>query len=152
MSTKHHNAGQAGEQPPTHSDVKFEAADINTRTILLYLFYLALAVAASFFVSIYIFRFTTKLAAESDTAPPPVRRGIGPTMPPEPRLQGMPGHTTDPQQDLRNKISADEAANERLGWMDQSTGIAQIPVEEAMKLIVSKGLPALPAPPAGKKR
>jgi hypothetical protein len=67
-------------------------------------------------------------------------------------LQGVPGHTTDPQQDLRNKLAADEAANEKLGWIDQQAGIAQIPVEEAMKIIVTKGLPAMPAPPGEKKK
>lgn len=151
MSTEHHEAGQPGGQPPRHSDVSFEAADINTRTILLYLFYLAVAVALSFVVSVFIFRFTTDMAAKSETAPPPVRQGVEPTLPPEPRLQGVPGHTTDPQQDLRDKISADQAANERLGWVDQQAGIAQIPVEDAMKIIVAKGLPAVAASP-GKKR
>jgi len=150
MSTKDHNAGHTNGQPPTNTDVRFEAADINTRTILLYLFYLALTVAATFFVSIYIFRFTTDIAVDSDRLPPPVRRGVEQTMPPEPRLQGVPGHTNDAQQDLRDKRSADEAANDRLGWMDQQAGIAQIPVEEAMKIIVSKGLPAVSASSAGK--
>ena len=151
MSTEHHSTGQGSGQPPSHSDVKFEPRDINTRTILLYLFYLALAVAASFIVSIYIFRFTTEMAAKSDTALPPMRQGVAPTMPPEPRLQGVPGHTTDPQQDLRDKINADEAANAKLGWIDQSSGIAQIPVTDAMKIIVAKGLPQVSAP-SGKKR
>jgi hypothetical protein len=152
MSTEHHNAGQTDGQPPRNSDVTFEPSDINTRTIVLYLFYLALAVAATFIISIYIFRFTTDMAADSDRLPPPVRQGAGPTLPPEPRLQGMPGHPDDPQQDLRNKIRADQAANETLGWIDKQSGIAQIPVEDAMKLIVSKGLPADSAPPTGKKR
>ncbi|MGC2528986.1 MAG: hypothetical protein WA639_14655 [Candidatus Acidiferrum sp.] len=152
MSTEHHNADQNNGQPPIHSDVKFEPADINTRTILLYLFYLALAVAGTFFISIYIFRFMTEMAAKSDTALPPMRQGVEATLPPEPRLQGVPGHTNDAQEDLREKISADQAANERLGWIDQQSGIAQIPVEDAMKLLVSKGLPGASAPPTGNKR
>ena len=152
MSTEHHNTDQAGRQPLTHSDVSFEPADINTRTILAYLFYLALAVIAAFVVSIYIFRFTTNLAAKSDTPLPPMRQGLGPMMPPEPRLQGVPGHTTDPQQDLRTKLAADEAANEQLKWIDKQAGIAQIPVEDAMKIVVSKGLQVVSAPSAGKKR
>ncbi len=152
MSTEHHNADQNNGQPPIHPDVKFEPADINTRTILLYLFYLALAVAGTFFISIYIFRFMTEMAAKSDTALPPMRQGVEATLPPEPRLQGVPGHTNDAQEDLREKISADQAANERLGWIDQQSGIAQIPVEDAMKLLVSKGLPGASAPPTGNKR
>jgi hypothetical protein len=72
-------------------------------------------------------------------------------MPPEPRLQGVPGHGTDPQQDLRNKLKADSEANEQFGWIDQTTGIAQIPVKDAMKIIAEKGLPAVTTPPAQKK-
>lgn len=152
MSTEHHNKGQAGEQRPTHSDVTFESTDINTRTILAYMFYLALAVVAAFLISVFVFRSLTKMAVESETPQASIHQGIGPTMPPEPRLQGVPGHTTDPQLDLRNKLEADQAANEKLEWIDKQAGVAQIPVEEAMKIIVTKGLPAVPAPPAEKKK
>jgi hypothetical protein len=152
MSTEHHNTGQTGDQPPTNADVAFESSDVDTRTILAYLFYLALAVAAAFIASVFIFRFTSKMAADSDTPMAPVHRGVGPTMPPEPMLQGVPGHETDPQLDLRLKRAADEAANEKYDWTDKQAGIARIPVEEAMKIIVSKGLPAVPAPAAEKKK
>jgi hypothetical protein len=151
MSTEH-NTDQTGDQPPSHADVAFESSDIDTRTILAYLFYLALAVAAAFIVSVFVFRFMTKMAADSDTPMAPVHQGVGPTMPPEPMLQGVPGHTTDPQLDLRIKRDADEAANEKYDWTDKQAGIAKIPVEEAMKIIVSKGLPSVPAPEAEKKK
>jgi hypothetical protein len=95
------------------------------------------------------------MAAESDTPPPPVREEMGKdylTMPPEPRLQGVPGHRTDPQYDLREKMREDAEANEQAGWIDQSAGIAQIPVEDAMKIIAEKGLPAASTPPVEKKK
>jgi hypothetical protein len=152
MSTEHHNTGQTGDQPPTNADVAFESSDIDTRTILSYLFYLALSVAAAFIASVFVFRFTSKMAADSDTPMAPVHRGVGATMPPEPMLQGIPGHTTDPQLDMRDKREKDEAANEKLDWINKQAGIAQIPVDEAMKIIVSKGFPALPASAAEKKK
>jgi hypothetical protein len=153
MSTEHHNRAETGDQPPRNADVAFESSDIETRTLLSYLLYLALSVAAAFIVSFFVFNFTSRIAADSDTPMAPVHRGVGPTMPPEPMLQGIPGHTTDPQLDLRLKRAADEAANERLEWINKQTGIAQIPVDEAMKIIVSKGLPSGPAPaPAEKKK
>jgi hypothetical protein len=152
MSTEHHNKGQSGDQPHTHTDVAFESSDIETRTILAYMFYLALAVVAIFVVSVFIFRFTTKMAADSDTPMAPVHRNVGATMPPEPRLQGVPGHTNDPQLDLRDKKEADEEANEKYDWTDKQAGIARIPVEEAMKVIVEKGLPAVPSPTVEKKK
>jgi len=145
MSTEHHNTGQPDDQPPTNRDVAFESSDIDTRTILSYLFYLALSVAAAFIVSVFIFNLTSKMAANSDTPMAPVHRGVAPTMPPEPMLQGIPGHTTDPQLDMRDKREKDEAANEKLDWINKQAGIAQIPVDEAMKIIVSKGLPSVAA-------
>jgi hypothetical protein len=152
MSTEQQNTGQSSGQPPTNSDVSFESSDVNTRTILAYLFYLALAVVATFIASIFIFRVTRSIAVGSDRLPPPAHKGVGPTMPPEPMLQGIPGHTTDPQQDMRNKVKEDVDANEKLDWVDKPGGIAQIPVDEAMKIIVSKGLPAAAAPPAAMER
>lgn len=151
MNTEHHNTGPSGELP-THETVKFESTDINTRTILAYMFYLAVAVVLAFVVSVYVFRFTTKMAADSDTQMAPAHRGVRARMPPEPMLQGVPGHENDPQLDLRDKRDGDEAANDELKWKDRPAGIAQIPVEEAMKIIVSKGLPAVPAPAAEKKK
>lgn len=151
MSTEHHNTGHEGD-PPTHTDVAFESSDIDTRTILAYMFYLALAVVATFVASIFIFRFMTGMAVSSETPMAPAHRNVGATMPPEPRLQGVPGHTSDPQLDLRDKGEADQEANEKYGWIDKQAGIAQIPVEDAMKIIAIKGLPAVPAPPAEKKK
>ena len=153
MSTEPHNAVQGSGQPPTHSDVAFESSDIDTRTILAYLLYLALAVVVAFIASVFIFRSTTNLAVDSRSLPPPVRQGVRSTIPPEPRLQGMTMlGTEDPQQEMRNMIKDDRDANDKLGWIDKPAGIAQIPVEEAMKIIVSKGLPAVPAPAAEKKK
>lgn len=152
MSTEHHNPDHASGARPTHSDVSFESTDVNTNTILAYLLYLGLAVGVTFIVAVFIFRFTNSNAARTESTMPPSHQGVGPTMPPEPRLQGVPGHGTDPQDDLRRKIAADDSANEQYKWVDRQAGIAQIPVEEAMKIIVSKGLPNSPAPTAEKKR
>jgi len=62
------------------------------------------------------------------------------------------GHESDAQQDRRNKLKEDTEANEKFGWIDEKTGIAQIPVKDAMKIIAEKGLPAVAAPPAEKKK
>jgi hypothetical protein len=75
-------------------------------------------------------------------------------MPPEPRLQGVPGHDADPQRDLRGKLRADTEANEKLEWIDKNAGIAQIPVKDAMRIIAEKGLPGTPtaAPLSAEKK
>jgi hypothetical protein len=151
MSTEAHNPGHAAGQLPRNDDVTFELTDIRTRGILVSLVYLAIAVLVSFAACIYILKYTANFAAQSDAPPPPVRQGTSAVLPPEPRLQGVPGHASDPQQDLRDKIEEDTCANEKTAWIDEKAGIAQIPVKEAMKIIAEKGLPAVPAAPAAKK-
>ncbi len=151
MSTESHNTGQE----PRHTDVSFEERDIQASTIYGYLFALAAAVVVSALICVYILRFTLDFAASTDTPPPPSRDALGKDyrmMPPEPRLQGVPGHQTDPQADLRKKIQEDSDANEKLEWLDRSSGIAQIPVKDAMKIIAEKGLLAGPAPATEKKK
>ena len=154
MSTEPHNQhAHADGELPRNTDVSFEPRDVQVRSIYWYLIVLALAVAASFFVCIYILRFTQHFVQQSDVPMTPARAAMGPdykTMPPEPRLQGVPGHDVDPQQDRRDKIKADMEADEKYGWVDQSSGIAQIPVKEAMKIIAEKGLPAASVPPSKK--
>ena len=152
MSTEMHKTSDSAGQLAQHDDVSFEPSDVETKSILAYLVYLAIVVFAAFVVCIYIFRYTSKFAAQSDTPPVPAHQGVAPTMPPEPRLQGILGHQTDAQQDLRNKLKEDTAANEKLGWIDEKAGIAQIPVRDAMKIIAEKGLPVVAAPPAEKKK
>ncbi len=146
MSTESHNT----RQPPRHTDVSFEERDIKASTIYVYLLALGGAIVASLVICVYILRFTANFAASSDTPPPPSREAHKKELPPEPLLQGLPGHEKDPQQDLRDKVKADTEANERFDWIDKNSGIAQIPVKEAMKIIAEKGLPGASAPPTEK--
>ena len=151
MSTESHNQGHdAGE--PRHTSVAFEGRDIEARSIYGYLLALGLATAAALLICVYILRFTLNFAASSQAPPPPSREAHQRELPPEPRLQGVPGHTTDPQQDWRDKLKADTEANQKFEWIDESSGIAQIPVKDAMKVIAEKGLPDVYAAPAGKKK
>jgi hypothetical protein len=156
MSTEMHNTAH-GATPgpnaePRNDDVSFETADVQATTIYWYLGALAIAVILSYVVCVFVLRITTKVAVGFDSPPPAIREEMGSAyeaLPPEPRLQGVPGHGSDPQADLRQKIQSDTAANEKLGWIDQNAGIAQIPVEDAMKIIAEKGLPVVS--PAAKK-
>lgn len=155
MSTEFHNSAHNTGAVPEHDTVAFETRDVKARTIYVYLAVLAVSVILSYLVCVFILRATTKMAVDSDTPPPPVRQEMGKdylTMPPEPRLQGVPGHAEDPQSDLREKVHEDTQANEQAGWVDQTNGIAQIPVADAMKIIAEKGLPAVSTPPAEKKK
>jgi flagellar biosynthesis/type III secretory pathway M-ring protein FliF/YscJ len=161
MSTEHYNAGHgnspANSGEPRNETVAFEERDVKVRTIYWYLFSLVVATVLAFGAAIVILRVTTKMVADADAPTLPMRREMTEQQkmehayPPEPRLQGVPGHEQDPQQDLRAKVKADTQANEQLRWIDQASGIAQIPVSEAMKLIVERGARGTtPGTPAAK--
>ncbi|MBS1839860.1 MAG: hypothetical protein JST77_03325 [Acidobacteria bacterium] len=156
MSTDPHSSSNGNL--PVHNDVSFEERDISIPAVAWSMFYLALTVAVSLVICVYFFKFSTGFVSGGDAPPPVVRQHMSATdrmnvsMPPEPRLQGVPGHASDPQQDLRDKIAADTAENERSGWVDEKADIAKIPVKDAMKIIAEKGLPALPAPAPEKKK
>lgn len=62
---------------------------------------------------------------------------------PSPRLQ------TTPYVDLKAFREAEDAVLGRYAWVDEAAGLAQIPVDRAIDLIVEKGMPVPPAPPAG---
>jgi hypothetical protein len=139
---------------PRHDTVAYEARDVQVRSIYWYLIALTISVAASFFICIYVLRYTERFVSRHDPPMMPARAAMGPdyrVLPPEPRLLGVPGLEADPQQDHRDKVRADNEANEKYGWVDQNAGIAQIPVKEAMKIIAQKGLPATPAAAPEKK-
>ncbi len=151
MSTEHLSHGQSTNGRPVHQDVSFEKSDVHTSPIIKFLFYLGIGVVFSYLLTFVIYKGLKNYWASTYTPPMPSRVEMGPTLPPEPRLQGMPGHLVDPQEDMRDKLKADSEANNKLAWIDQKAGIAQIPVKDAMQLIVEKGLPAVTPPSAEKK-
>src|SRR2546422_5857297 len=71
-----------------------------------------------------------------------LRQSAGRILPPEPRLQGAPGHQISPQDELRQTRAEAEAALSSYGWVDEKTGIARIPIDEAIKLLGERGLPS----------
>ena len=151
MSIDPHKHGHAGTRLPIHEDVSYEPKDVRVTPILKFLLYLGIGTLLSFVVALFIYRGLVAYWSDSYTPPPPSRLGEGPTVPPEPRLQGMPGHLIDPQKDWRQMVKEGTAANNELKWIDEKAGIAQIPVSDAMDLIVEKGLPVVPPMPAEKK-
>jgi hypothetical protein len=156
MNTEKHSSGHSNGDAPFHDTVTFEPRDINVGTVFKQLIYLALTIIIALLICMPVLKVLTNVAADGDRPMPPVRAEMNVaerdrmSLPPEPRLQGVPGHLSDPQQDLRDKIVADTAANESIGWVDKSNGIAKIPVSEAMRLIAEKGAVASSSATAAK--
>ena len=152
MSTET-KARSAGSRP-VHDDVAFDPRDVGSGGVLRFLLYLSLVVVLALVVCWGVLKFAQSRIARFDQSPTPVRQDVGKQYPPEPRLQGVPGdpnyHPSDPQQDLRDKLARDRAELEELRWVDEKAGVAQIPIEDAMKIIAEKGLPVRASPPGAK--
>ena len=97
MSTEHLSHGQRRTAGPFTRDVSFEKSDVHTSPIIKFLFYLGIAVVLSYLLTFGIYKGLKNYWASTYTPPMPSRVEMGPTLPPEPRLQGMPGHLVDPQ-------------------------------------------------------
>jgi hypothetical protein len=56
-------------------------------------------------------------------------------LPPPPRLQAAPGYDIQQYHDTENKFLNSSA------WIDQNNGVARIPIDRAMALLLQQGLP-----------
>lgn len=91
-----------------------------------------------------LFRFYASYEAAQQpmpTYPLAAARGAGSRLPPMPRLQGKPA----------NDITEFRAEEARLlggySWVDEEAGIVRIPIEEAMRQVIARGLPSRPQDP-----
>ena len=84
-----------------------------------------------------MFNYFNKSAEKSQAPPRPMFKGN--QLPPEPRLQGAPGHQTTALEDIFEMRQREEKILGSYGWVDQESGIVHIPIGEAKKLILQKG-------------
>jgi len=136
---------QASDERPAEINpgVNYEPQDVDPGSIFKFLVGLVLTVLFTMAVVSYVY---SKLAARetpSAAAPSPLRDQREQIWPPEPRLQGAPGHDKlTPQEELRQSRAEAEAALRSYAWVDEKAGTARIPIEEAMRLVAQRGLPA----------
>jgi hypothetical protein len=117
-------------------DIHTEASDVDIRGILAFgIGLLVVAVVVHFLVWLLFGYFASResqLAARDF----PLAAEQQNRLPPEPRLQ------TNPKQDLADLRRREEIILNSYGWVDRNTGVVRIPIGEAMKLTVERGLPA----------
>jgi hypothetical protein len=80
--------------------------------------------------------------------PPLMARGAEDRLPPAPRLQMMPGSPSEfrtPDYEMKVMLEDEEKTLKSYGWVDKGGGVVRIPIDEAMRLVVEKGLPTKPA-------
>ena len=129
----HAAPGVPGDMNP---QVHHEESDVNI--IAIFAFGLGLVVVAAV-VSLLVFMlfrfFEVREAARVPLAYPLAISREG-ALPPEPRLQ------INPRQDLADLLAKEDALLTSYGWVDKNAGVVRIPIDEAMKLTLERGLPA----------
>ena len=65
--------------------------------------------------------------------------------------QMLPPYRSTPVTDLADMREAERRALTTYGWVDQQKGIVRIPIDQAMKLTLQKGLPVQSVPTPGAK-
>jgi hypothetical protein len=130
------------DQPSVHH----EESDINIRAV--FGFGAALVVAAIVIhVAIWgLFEYfdARETRGSANTALP--MAASEPRLPPEPRLQ------VTPRQDAEAFRAREDAILNGYAWVNRDTGLVRIPIAEAMRLTVQKGLPVRQVPPEQEKR
>jgi hypothetical protein len=133
-------------------DVRFEEKDIHASAILKFAVYLLFATIAVLFLMQRLYVGFARYEAKQQP-PPPIMQTAPDRQPPLPRLQRLP------TQDLEELRRRENAVLSSYGWVDPPSGIVRIPIEEAMRLVNERGLPArgaspapAPAPKTGGKR
>jgi hypothetical protein len=122
-------------EPPDNPEVVHEESDVNVRAIF---GFGAGLVALAIVVHLLLWLLVNYYTKQADQVPRdfPLSAEYQQQPPPEPRLQ------TRPQEDLRELRAREDAILNGYGWVDKNAGVAHIPIEEAMKIVAQRGLPA----------
>src|SRR5262249_8418594 len=87
-------------------------------------------------VTYVLFRYFDAREARKVTTQYPLAAGQADRVPPEPRLQ------TDPRQDLADLRAREHEALTTYGCVDRHAGVVRIPIDEAIRLTLQRGLPS----------
>lgn len=124
------------ESPDANNvEVVHEESDVNVAAILRYgvgLFAVAVVVHVLLWGLLGLYE---RQNVRTQTQVFPLAAGQQNRLPPAPRLQD------NPQQELQQLREKQKALLDGYGWVNKEAGVARIPIEEAMKLVVERGLP-----------
>jgi hypothetical protein len=132
---------------PVHADadehdesVHHEGSDIDIRAIGVSAVALFLMTAFCYAVVFGAFKFFESQHNDASAVRQyPLAKGQEDRLPPEPRLQ------TNPKQELIDLRSGEALVLDNYQWVDKTGGVVRIPIAEAMKLTVQRGLASRPA-------
>lgn len=125
----------------SNPQVAHESSDINIRGVVFAAIALAVVTLISIGLVTGLFVYLNRAATRAEGRLPMPREA---TLPPEPRIQ------TDPAGALQEMRAEESRILDDYRWVDKEAGVARIPIDRAMKMILERGLltPKAPAEPA----
>jgi hypothetical protein len=121
---------------PDNVEVVHEESDVNVGAILRFGAGLFVVAAVAHLFLWWLLGVYERQHERAQTQVYPMAAGQQDGRPPAPRLQD------NPQQELRELRARQESLLNGYGWVDKEAGVARIPIEDAMKMVVERGLPA----------
>jgi hypothetical protein len=115
-------------------DVEHEHRDVNVRLILAVAGGLVVTAVIVHLAMFGLFRYFEEREAVRKPRAYPLA-SLETQLPPEPRIQARPA------ENLMELQRRDQDILSNYGWVDERAGIARIPIEQAMRLTVERGLP-----------
>jgi hypothetical protein len=166
MAEKTKGDGHKTETPDVshirNVEVEHESSDIDVRAVLTFAVALTIATGVVAFGLTFLFKFFNAQEAKSAPKPGPMALTQKDRLPPEPRLQSAPGfqiklengqtvnlEKSVPQAEYR-VLRQQWEENLKTGLKDSSGNVVGMPIDDAIKKIVSEGLPSKPKQPNGK--
>jgi hypothetical protein len=113
-----------------------ESSDLEPRMVALFAVGLAALLVAVMAATYWIHRAAQLRYAKQQAAVSPLAYTREPM--PEPRLQ------VSGAEELRKLRAAEDAALNSYGWIDEEAGFVRIPIDRAIEILATKGLPARP--------
>lgn len=122
--------------PAQDDTVHHEESDVNIEAILMSAAGLVATTLVLAGLVWGLYRYLDASAARQGQIAFPLATQEEQRLPPEPRLQ------TNPREDLLEMRAEEHKTLTTYGWVDKNAGVVRIPIEEAMKLTVQRGLAA----------
>ena len=132
---RHHAAhGHTDHDGLYNEDVAHEYSDVNVRSLLVFCLGLVVICGVVALAMWGLFEVFEKQAAKNDPVMSPLAYPAGRERPEPKLLENEPEY-------LQTIKTAEQQVLDGYGWMNQSAGVARIPIEEAKKRLLQHGLP-----------
>ena len=116
--------------------VAAEASDVDVNAVFTFGVGLVVTVVVVAAIVFGLFKAFDRRETRGEVVEYPLAVGQGDRLPPEPRLQ------TNPREDLHDLRVKEEELLKSYGWVDKNAGVVRIPIDDAIRLTLERGLPA----------